>query len=67
MHAYDMHAYRMHACGIHGHERGLREGYVHSIHVPEAFNTPAEEEQLEPFYKLLGGGAGASGVNNSKV
>ena len=28
---------------------------------------PAEEEQLEPFYKLLEGSAGASEVNDSEV
>jgi hypothetical protein len=67
MHAYEMHAHRMHACGIHGRERVPRERHVYSIHVSEALTTPAEEEQLEPFYKLLEGSAGASEVNDSEV
>ena len=67
MHAYEMHVHRMHACKVHGRERGPRERHVHSIHVPEALTTPAEGEQLEPFYKLLEGSAGASEVNNSEV
>jgi hypothetical protein len=35
--------------------------------LPEALTTPAEEEQLEPFHKLLEGSAGTSEVNNSEV
>ena len=57
----------MHACGIHGRERVPRERHVYSIHVSEALTTPAEEEQLKPFYKLLEGSAGASEANNSEV
>ena len=67
MHAYEIHAQRMHACRIHGRERGSREGHVYSIHVPEALTTLTEKEQLEPFYKLLEGSAGASEANNSEV
>ena len=33
--------------------RGPRESLVHSVHVLVAVTTPAEKEQLEPFYKLL--------------
>jgi hypothetical protein len=67
MYVYEMHAHRTHACGIHGRERDPRERHVRSIHVSEALTTPAGEEWLEPFYKLLEGSAGASEVNNSKV
>jgi hypothetical protein len=52
---------------MHGRERVPRERHVYSIHVSEALTTPAEEEQLEPFYKLLEGSAGASEVNDSEV
>jgi hypothetical protein len=47
--------------------RGPPRGLVHSIHVLEVLTTPAEEEQLELFYKLLESSAGASEVNNSEV
>jgi hypothetical protein len=37
------------------------------MHVLEGFITPAEEEQLEPFYKLLESRVGVSEVNNSEI
>jgi hypothetical protein len=40
------------------------EGYMAAR---EAFITPAEEEQLEPFYKLLESRVGVSEVNNSEI
>ena len=46
MHAYARHAMRDTPM------RGPRERLVHSIHVLEALTTPAEKEQLEPFYKV---------------
>jgi hypothetical protein len=60
MDAYVRHAMR------NTYERPPR-GLVHSIHVLEALTTPAEEEQLEPFYKLLESSAGTSEVNNGEV
>jgi hypothetical protein len=56
-HAYERHAHGMHAYARHTIRgtpmRGPRERLVHNIHVFEALTTPAEKEQLEPFYKLL--------------
>ena len=81
MHFYDRHAMRgtPMTCMLTGykpegymatreaHERGPRERYVYSMHVLEGFITPAEEEQLEPFYKLLESRVGVSEVNNSEI
>ena len=63
-HADDMHAHRIHAPAINICPRvisaeislGKRPGRS------EALTTPMEEEQLEPFYKVLEGSAGASEV-----
>jgi succinate dehydrogenase flavin-adding protein (antitoxin of CptAB toxin-antitoxin module) len=62
-----MHAHSIQARRIYGCERGPRERYVYSMHVLEDFITPAEEEQLEPFYKLLESRVGVSEVDNSEI
>jgi hypothetical protein len=63
MHSYDRHAMRgtPMTCMLTGYKP---EGYMAAR---EAFITPAEEEQLEPFYKLLESRVGVSEVNNSEI
>ena len=67
MHVHERRTHRLHANERHAHEKHAHERHVRSIHVPKALTASAEEEQLEPFYKLLEGSAGASEVNNSEV